>query len=116
MKNSILMLMMFALISWSSQAQSTPSKKKTTFTVYGNCGMCKSKIEGALKGASGIYKATWNQETKKMTVAYDANKISLSKIKQKIADAGYDTDSHRAKKATYDKLHGCCKYERPKNK
>jgi periplasmic mercuric ion binding protein len=114
MKKSILMMLVIALVSFTSQAQSTSTKKKATFTVYGNCGMCKTKIEGALKGTSGIYKAVWNVDTKKMTVNYNPQKTTLAKIKQRIANVGYDSDSHRAKKATYDKLHGCCKYERPK--
>ena len=109
------MLMAMALISFAGQAQDTSTKKKTTFKVYGNCGMCKDKIEGAVNGKSGIYGATWDVKTKKMTVTYNPEKTTLSKIKQKIADVGYDTESHRAKKATYDNLHGCCKYERPKN-
>jgi copper chaperone CopZ len=114
MKNSLLMLLVLALVSFSSQAQSD-TKKKSTFKVYGNCGMCKSKIEGAVKGKAGIYVASWDTKSKKMSITYNPKKTTLAAIKQKIADAGYDSESHRAKKATYDKLHGCCKYERPKS-
>lgn len=114
MKKSLLMLLVLALVSFSSQAQSE-TKKKVSFKVYGNCGMCKSKIEAAVTGKAGIYAASWDTKSKKMTVTYNPKKTDLSKIKQKIADVGYDSESHRAKKATYDNLHGCCQYERPKN-
>ncbi|MFT4759154.1 MAG: mercuric ion binding protein [Paraglaciecola sp.] len=86
------------------------------FTVYGNCGMCKRTIEGALKEVKGIKSAEWNVETDEMTVTYNPHKIQLDNIKQKIADVGYDTDSHRAKDSVYENLPGCCQYERPVDK
>jgi copper chaperone CopZ len=85
------------------------------FTVYGNCGMCKRTIEGALKDVKGVQSAEWNMETDEMTVTFNPHKISLDAIKQKIADVGYDTDTHRAKQEVYEALPGCCQYERPKN-
>ena len=39
-------------------------------------------------------------------------KISLEKIKQSIADEGYDTDDIKATQEAYDNLHYCCKYKR----
>lgn len=108
------MLLVMALMSFTSQAQNTSTKKTSKFKVYGNCGMCKTKIEGAVNGTTGIYKATWDTKSKQMTVTYNPKKTTVSKIKQKIADVGYDSETHRAKKSTYDNLHGCCKYDRPK--
>ena len=111
-------MLVMALVSFAGQAQDTDTdtKKKATFKVYGNCGMCKSKIEGAVNGKTGIYKATWDTKSKEMVVFYNPKKTSVPKIKQKIADVGYDSETHRAKKETYDNLHGCCKYDRPKDK
>jgi periplasmic mercuric ion binding protein len=113
MKKTILVSIVFALVSLTSMAQSESNKKKETFKVFGNCGMCESKIEGAVKDKKGVYSADWNQKSKKMTISYDSKKISLNQLKQLIADAGYDTQSHRAKDKTYNGLHGCCKYDRP---
>ena len=76
--------------------------------------MCKETIEGALKKKDGVFKKNWSPETKMITVTYDASKITLEQIHQKIADVGYDTDLAKAKDETYNKLHGCCQYERPK--
>ena len=97
----------------NSHAQ-TAEKKTETFKVYGNCDMCKETIEGALKKKDGVLKKDWNTKTKMITVTYDPAKITLQQIHQKIADAGYDTDKAKAKDETYNKLHSCCKYERPK--
>jgi len=47
-------------------------------------------------------------------VVFDPAKTDEDKIKSAIAESGYDNDTHRALDKVYDKLHGCCKYERPK--
>lgn len=84
-----------------------------SFKVYGNCGMCQKTIEGALSEVEGVEEASWNMNTKMISVSYEKAKISEDQIKEKIAAVGYDTDSHRAKQETYDALHSCCQYERP---
>ena len=95
----------------------TIAKKKTvTFKVYGNCGMCKSTIEGALKGVKGVSSAAWDSEKKIMTVTFNPKKIELINIHKKIAAVGYDTDKAKAKDETYNSLHGCCQYDRPTGK
>ena len=92
------------------------ANKTETFKVYGNCDMCKETIEGALKKKDGIAKKEWNTKTKMITVSYDPSKITLAQIKQKIADAGYDTDDVHAKDEAYNSLHKCCQYDRVKTK
>ena len=88
-------------------------EKTEKFTVYGNCGMCERTIENSLKNVDGVSKRDWDRETDVMTVVYNPKKISLDEIKQKIADVGYDSDTHRAKDEVYSSLPGCCQYERP---
>ena len=90
--------------------------KTETFKVYGNCGMCEKTIEGSLKNVKGIDKADWNKETKMMEVTFDPEVTTLTEIKQKIADVGYDTDEVRATEKVYKSLPGCCQYERPETK
>ena len=103
-----------AVAQSNDQATGKTQLKEETFKVYGNCGMCKRTIQGAFKDVESVSFAEWDVETKMMTVRYDAEAISLDEIKQRIADVGYDTESHRAPQEVYDNLHGCCKYERPK--
>lgn len=81
------------------------------FQVSGNCGMCKSKIEKAAKEA-GATEAAWNEDSKELVVSFASGKSSVAQIQQKIAEVGYDNVGARATDAAYDKLHGCCKYER----
>lgn len=83
-----------------------------SFKVYGNCGMCKKRIEKAVTGIDGVKKAEWNEETKMITVTYDGHKIKLEDIHKKIASVGHDTEKFPADDAVYKKLPGCCKYDR----
>jgi copper chaperone CopZ len=91
----------------------TDSTLTDSFTVYGNCGMCKRTIEGSLKDAKGVQLANWETATDQLTISYDSSLITLDQIKQKIADVGYDSDTHRAESEVYNALPGCCQYERP---
>ncbi|MFQ5445992.1 MAG: heavy-metal-associated domain-containing protein [Saprospiraceae bacterium] len=88
---------------------------EATFTVYGNCGMCKRRIEGALKEVPGVYGAVWEKGTKKLTVNYDEATITLDDIQKRVAAVGHDTDKFRADDKVYDNLPGCCLYDRPKS-
>jgi len=74
------------------------------------------RVQGSLKNVKGVTKSDWDKGTKMMEVTFDAHLISLDDIKKKIAYVGYDTEEHRASDDTYDKLHGCCKYDRPEGK
>jgi mercuric ion binding protein len=115
-KISILSTICLMIVGISTSYAQTAEMKTETFKVYGNCGMCKEKIEGALKKKDGVTKKNWDTKTKMISVSYDPAKISLQQIKQKIADAGYDTDDLQAKADTYNKLDKCCQYDRPKAK
>ncbi|MNV44756.1 Heavy-metal-associated domain protein [compost metagenome] len=85
--------------------------KVDTIKVSGNCSMCKRTIETALK-VPGITTASWSPETKMLKVNYDASKITNEEIQKKVAAAGYDTPKFKAPDEVYDKLHGCCQYDR----
>jgi periplasmic mercuric ion binding protein len=111
MRHFILFLCFFSVVSFSIAQSGT---KTESFKVYGNCGTCKSNIEGSLKKKDGVIKKDWDKDTKILTVTYDPAKINLLQIKQKVADAGYDSEEVRAKDEAYFKLHKCCQYDRPK--
>jgi len=85
--------------------------KKETIKVWGNCGMCKSKIEKAAKGA-GATKASWNETTQELKVQYKASATSNEKIQAAIAKTGYDTQDITGDDEAYKKLHACCQYVR----
>jgi mercuric ion binding protein len=82
-----------------------------SFSVSGNCGMCKANIEKAAV-AAGANTASWDAETKQLTVKYRSSSTNTAKIQQKIADAGYDNAGFKTTTAAYQKLHACCQYDR----
>lgn len=102
-------IIMLTMIATSAYAG---NEKKETFAVKGNCGMCEKTIEKAAKNVEGVTEADWDVKAKKITVTYDESKTNLDTIHKAIADTGYDTDKVKAKDEVYNKLHGCCKYER----
>lgn len=106
MKSILSAIVLFTFFSLNASAQ-----KKEEIKVWGNCGMCKKVIETAAIGA-GASKATWNEETKVLAVSYNAKKTDVSKIQQAVAASGYDTQDFTAPTEVYNKLHGCCQYER----
>ncbi len=84
-----------------------------TVKVYGNCGMCKNRIQKSLK-VEGVFKADWNPETKLLIVTYDPAKINNDDIQRKVAAVGHDTEKFMADDKVYEKLPGCCLYGRKK--
>lgn len=86
--------------------------KTDSVKVHGNCEMCKSRIEKAVSKIEGVSKADWNVETKMLTVTYDTHKTNLDDIQKTIAAVGHDTEKYTAENEVYNKLPGCCKYER----
>ena len=108
---SIVFALIVSLFAFNATAN-VLHNETSTFKVYGNCEMCKKRIETALLKNQNIKKATWDVKTKMLTVVYDPHMVSLDAIHKIVADAGHDTDKVRASDAAYNKLPGCCKYER----
>ncbi len=106
---SFIAILFFGLFANTAFAQT--NLKDETIKVWGNCGMCKTTIEKAAAKA-GASTANWDEESKELKVSYAVNKTSSDKIQKEIAKSGYDTQGFKASDKAYDKLHGCCKYER----
>lgn len=86
--------------------------KTEKFKVYGNCGMCESRIEKAANNVEGVTASDWSKETKMIEVTFDASKTDADKIQMAIAAVGHDTEMHKASEEVYNGLPGCCKYDR----
>jgi mercuric ion binding protein len=106
-----IMLLLIATIALS--AAKAQDVKTDTFKVWGNCGMCKKTIEKAAN-VNGVQKAEWNRETKVFTLLYNPAVTTNDKIQKAIAAAGYDTEKFTGDDKAYEKLPGCCHYDRKK--
>lgn len=106
----VLFISLFASVAYAQTPATTSAKVVTAnLKVYGNCGMCKSRIEKALD-TKGVKQAKWNPTTKNLEVVYVPSKISERKIQELVSAVGHDTDSTKASDAVYAKLPFCCLY------
>lgn len=108
-----------------AQTESTPTTHEemvnAQFKVYGNCEMCKKRIETAALSVEGVTKAEWDVDSKILTVTYSdpafaKHNNSVDAISDAIAAAGHDTQFKNADDNAYRELPGCCQYERKSSK
>jgi len=112
MKKSLNTLIIAILLMLSTTINAQIKNAKTeTVKVYGNCGMCETKIEKA-GNVKNVASVDWNQDTGMATIMYDATKTNQDEILKRIALVGYDSDKFLAPDDVYNNLHGCCQYDR----
>jgi len=110
MKTRITYIIIFISIALASFGQDKSKKVVTAdIKVYGNCGMCKARIETALD-TKGVKQAKWDPTTKNLNVIYVPSKITEQQICDIVASVGHDTDKSKAKDDVYAKLPFCCLY------
>lgn len=103
----------FLLAGINSNAHAKPNHPTTdttiTFNVAGVCEMCKRRIEDAAQGR-GVKAASWDVNTKILTLRVDPKRVLLQKVHERIATAGHDTPEKKAPDATYNQLPDCCRH------
>lgn len=97
-------LMTLGTMLWSQE-------KTANLKVSGNCGMCKDRIENAVKEIPSA-NGNWDMSSQILTVQFDESKTNLDEIAKNIAKVGHDNALHRAEDSVYENLHGCCLYDR----
>lgn len=102
-----MLIAMMAIVGTAVYGQ----EKTVSFKVYGNCEMCKKRIEKAAD-IKGVSTATWDVDSKMMAVVFNPDKTSQEEIQKGIAQAGHDTQDFAAPDSSYDQLPGCCQYDR----
>lgn len=111
---AIMVLMAVGANASAQTGTKVSSQQKTeSFKVWGNCGMCKDRIEKTVK-SEGATSATWDSKTKLLAVTFDPSKTSVDAFGKKLASVGHDTEKYKADDKVYNALPGCCKYERNK--
>lgn len=101
-------MILSCIITFNSFAQTT-SDTTATFAVRGACGICKQRIEKSLK-IKGVSKATWDVQTKQVTVIYNPASVTSEMLHQSIARVGHDTEKEKAPDDVYKALPECCHY------
>ena len=109
----LILIALITFLGFSAQAQTKKNKNfKYTTEVNGNCEQCKKRIEKAAFSVPGVKTANWDITSHQLTVILNEEKSSPEDLNKAVAKVGHDTDSVKATKEDYDKLHGCCQYER----
>ena len=99
-------------VSFDLSAQVNNTNDTTiTFRVFGNCEMCKERIENAAKG-KGVINANWEIDTKLLTLSVTGSNYNPDKIHLRIAEAGHDTEKEKASDIIYNELPACCHYRK----
>jgi periplasmic mercuric ion binding protein len=111
---AIVLLTAFGLtISAQTTTKTTAQQKTVTIKVWGNCDMCKARIEKTVKN-EGATSANWDSKTQLLAVTYDPAKTNVESLSKKIASAGHDTEKFKAADDVYAKLPECCHFDRAK--
>lgn len=97
---------LFVTVSANAQSKNVQTD---TLTVNGICEMCQARIENAAY-IKGVKKASWDKETKILTVVYQPKKVTLQEIANSVAMGGHDNRLATASDKAYDHVHHCCKY------
>jgi copper chaperone CopZ len=114
----LILVVLISFLGIAVQAQEKNVKKsknsKIEFKVEGNCEMCKKRIETSAFSVKGVKSVDWHIEHKDIHLTLDENKCTKEDVAKAIAKVGHDTEYIKATDEDYDKLHGCCLYERMK--
>ena len=93
----------FAPLAFAQETQ------EAQFKVYGNCGMCKTRIEKAAS-VKEVRFAKWNKSTKMLSVAFTVPGMTVDSLQRRVAAVGHDTDTYKAPDSVYAALPACCLY------
>ena len=105
--------MLLALVvagSMPVMAYSTQESDTLKIRVEGLCGMCKTRIEKAAFRTKGVAEASWDSESRILTLITDPERFKENKLHYSVASAGHDTRELLAPDPVYDALPQCCKY------
>jgi copper chaperone CopZ len=108
-----LFISLLMMLSFMGMAQDLPSKSQSDiFEVFGNCKMCKSRIEKAALNVSGVKYASWDIPSGNLKLIYNARKINIDSVQAAVAVSGHDTRDFKADSLVYNDLPFCCQYVR----
>lgn len=108
MKTGILLIMIGLMTSCATMKDGSPVKKVVQIKTSSQCGDCKERIESKLNYEKGVVYAELDLETKKVEVKFNQKQTSIDKIRQAIAEIGYNADDVKADVAAQSALPKCC--------
>lgn len=101
---AILITLSFSNVKAQKQAKRDTIIIKTST----ECNMCKERVEKEMAYTKGIITSNLNVEKAEFTVVFKPHKTTPEKIRQSIANIGYDADNIKANQKAHDNLPTCC--------
>jgi|SRR5574344_59821 mercuric ion binding protein len=101
---------LFLLVTILSVTSTSARTVKKVVDVNGNCRVCKTLIEGTVRGIDGVISTDWNIKARKLAVIYNDEKTTIRDIEEKIAAGGFDTQHVKASNKDYYSLPESCRY------
>jgi len=108
MKEFLCALILITAISAGLSAAERQKSQVVTIKTSAICGSCKARLEKVLKATDGVEEALLNLNNKKVKIKYDPTKIDADKLREVIANTGYDADEVKKNTESFDKLPACC--------
>lgn len=109
MKNSLLVLALLFVSSFGFSQKTAAKVETVVIQTSAECDECKERIEGALNYTKGIKFAELDVPSRKLTVKFKNDVISLAEIKKQVSLLGYNADEVLADSTAFEKLPSCCK-------
>ena len=110
---NIVLGMMLLFVTLSTQAQDKKNKNaKYNIEVNGNCEQCQKRIQKAAFSVSGVKSADWHIDDHILHLIINEEKCTVLDVKNAIAKVGHDTDEVKSTSEAYNKLPGCCQFDR----
>lgn len=107
MKSIIMVFYVAISFVFSSNSQDIPTEQ-ISFKVFGNCNMCKNRIEKAVDIKEVKY-SKWDKHSKMLKLIYETS-ITPDSLQKRITLFGHDTEKFKAPDDVYKKLPKCCLY------
>ncbi|PKR81144.1 hypothetical protein CW751_06055 [Brumimicrobium salinarum] len=108
MRITVLIAIIAILTSCATSKEGGAKKKTGSIQTNAQCGDCKDRIGDVLNYEKGIIYANLDLDTKIVEVKYNTRSTTLAKIKQTIAEIGYDADEVKAVESAQKALPACC--------
>lgn len=109
MKNSLLLITLLFVSSFAFSQKPAAKTETVVIMTSAECGECKERIESSLNYTKGIKFAELDVDSRKLTVKFKNDVITLAEIKKQISNLGYNADEVLADPMAYEKLPACCK-------
>lgn len=109
MKRILSFFIALMFLAGTTQAGTSFNDKEVKIKTSAKCKMCKSRLERNLGLSKGVSGAHLNLDDKVLTVKYNPKRTSEEKIRELVANTGYQADQIPAVESAHDKLPKCCR-------